>query len=676
MAGLLAISACLLVFVAMRAAHRLAAPRPDRAWVFIAAITLQLGGIAVLTSVLRRYEPVTFLVCQAILAAAVGLLTRGGPRWAGGDRPLTQLVAWALPPRPPRPPRDWVCLSLLAGIIVILGLTAARQAIMPIWGTDEAGYHAPRILYWMQHRGVYMPQTHDYRQTTFPFGAELFPAWTLLFVKAEWPARMVFWLELPATAVGMTLLCRAIGIGRRGSLAAALLLISTPTVAWHSTSLKSDAWLPLYLCGTVYFALRPRPEGERPGIKFLWAGLFLAMATNVKTTSLGLGPGLALAAAMELRPRVMMRCAGGLACGFLVGAVLSGLAGTLIQNMERYGVKHPLGPPIIQHFVQPEFSVKQVQAHAARLPLFLFEPPEVPSEGIRRWLDRTGNELSASLGADAKLQYEHQPWPGPFRYVIPGLANSYSLGGILWLPVLFGAVAAAVVRLARSWRRPSLPPALQLALMQVPLFLGVVFLIRWMGGGPARFWLGAYAMSVPVTVWAIERWAIRRPMVAAAAAIGLVLAVHPSVRTSIGQVEEAVMRPRPEEVLDAPYGEVTAMLRPGSRILLFCHGQTREYGLFLPRRGFPNQMIPWGMGPFDAAKAEAIIEKQGTTHIFITNEMCGGYNWKPEVTASLLRWAQANKAFMEVPLKTPAMRLFAARGGGAEGAKGGTKAVP
>lgn len=646
--AVLALSAAMLIFVAFRAAAALAPSRPDRFWIFIAVISLQLGGTILACSLIHRLEPMTFLGFQALIAAGAFFITRGRGRRLprpddGGD--FRALL------------RDWPSVLMLLAIVALLALAATLQAITPIAGWDELGYHAPRIAYWLEYRTTLLPESHDYRQSTFPYGAELLSGWTLLFFKAEWPMRLAFWTQYPAATAGIYLLCRAIGLGRRASLGGALLYAATPTVLWHaSLTLKSDAWLPLYCAGTAYFALRPRATDERPGVRYLFAGVFLALACNVKTTALALGPGLALVALLELRPRTIARAVGGLTLGFLGAALLSGLVAIMVQNAARY--KHPMGPAVILHFVKPQFSPHQLAVHAIRTPLYLAEAPEIPAEPARAWLERAGNRLADRLGVTAKLEYEGNPWPGAFRFNAPPVATCFSLGGILWIPALLAGLFTAAVGLIKT-RRPIFPAPALLAIIQLPLFLGVILLIRWMGGGPQRFWLGAFALAIPVIARIGER-AAARPIGAALAALALIITCHATFRGGLFNLAESISRPRAAASLDAPFAEPITLIPPDARILFFATGQTREWGLLRPRDGFTTRVYPWGMGDFDPKEIQAQIEARGISAILVESEANAAYRWQGPMSQALMRWLSTLPGFHEVPLKTPLMRLFLA----------------
>jgi hypothetical protein len=642
----LAISVGCLVLTSVLVARRLAAPGPDRYWIAIAASSVQLGSLFMVASALRALAPWPFLIAQLVLTGAVIVLV---PR-----RRLFHGPAW-----PGRAALDAVSAAMLLTILGLLALSGVQQAVTPLAGPDEGMYHGPRIAYWLQEQTIFLARNHDDRQTVFPFGSELVAAWPLLWVRQEWVARMAFWTAFPGAAAGVWILARTIGAGPRAALAGTLLYVSTPTVLDHAASLKSDAWLPLFLAGAAYAAVRRRADGERPGVRFALSGLLLALAVNVKATALALAPGLVLAGALAEWPADRTRRAlGGLGTGILAGAAVSGLGVLLVINAARYG--RPLGPARLVAIVQPDFSLRQMLVHAVRAPIFLLELPDVPSDGVRAALERSGQRLARSLGATTMLQSERPgEWPGPFQFHVARTAVAYSLGGMVWLPVLGAGLVIAARQLRRTWPRPAITPAGMLAVTQVPLFLGVVLMIRWMNGGPYRFWLGAYALSIPLAARLVGDLTVRRPAVLPLVAAGLVYAAYPAVRDRLTDLGAAAGQPVPAAVLDRPYEEVTPRLAAGSRILLFAGANTREYGLFNPRGGFTNRVFPWGLGRFDPERADALVRERQITAIVVEHDEVISSPWIGGVrTDGVVTWARERNDFRELPLATPHMRLF------------------
>ena len=265
--------------------------------------------------------------------------------------------------------------------------------------------------------------THNQRQTVFPFGAELWFAWPLLFLKYEVAGRLAFWAGLPLGAVGVGTVGQAIGLGRTARLAAVLLYIATPTVLLRATSLKSDLWVPVFLLGAAYFAVRGALPGEPIWRRHLLAGGCLALAVSIKVTAAALVFGLLLAAAIEGSLGNRLRAIGALGIGAVMGIVLSGLAVLLGWNTVHHG--HPLGPPALNRIHRAELSPRQLYVHAVRTPLTLLELPTGLGDRPRRALERVGQTAARMTGADTRLPLEEEgTWPGRF---------SFSLSRTAWL---------------------------------------------------------------------------------------------------------------------------------------------------------------------------------------------------------------------------------------------------
>jgi hypothetical protein len=405
---------------------------------------------------------------------------------------------------------------------------------------------------------------------------------------------------------------------------------------------------------------------------------------NVKMTAMAVAPGLLIAALGAGQRREIGRRVGSLAAGTLVCSCVCGLAVLVGSNMVHYG--RPLGPAWIGKLVSPEYGPLdlvhirpnenapersahkarvQFYVHAARAIVYLLEPPDLPSEGLRQIAEKRGNELAHLIRADKPLDLEtDNVWPGKFRYTIQHNATRYSLWGMLWIPVLvIGSVSAA----REVWKsRLSLSAPAILMALHVPFFLGVVFLIRWMGDGPARFWVGAYALAIPSGIWLASRWTARSPIAAGVWFFALAMTSLATLRANIVRLDWFVLHPLTPQHVDDRMHEVIPLIPPHSTILLVAGDSTRDYGLFDPRCGFCNRVYSWGTGAFDQGAAEAMIAKHEVTHIVIENDTQVNL-WTGAVdTRPMVEWLSRRSDFREIAMKTPNVRMFvrSARGGG------------
>ena len=70
-------------------------------------------------------------------------------------------------------------------------------------------------------------------------------------------------------------------------------------------------------------------------------------------------------------------------------------------------------------------------------------------------------------------------------------------------------LAAAAVGLgiaaARSGLRYRPSPGTALVVLLLPYWAAIVFLVRWLHQGPERFWIGPFALAVPIMAWVLVR---------------------------------------------------------------------------------------------------------------------------------------------------------------------------
>jgi hypothetical protein len=619
----------------------------DAFWVYVAAVAAQIGLAAQASSMVGRFTAGGVLACQGVLV----LLLAGAARTPAKNRSV------AAPERVRASGAVRIVCVVLAAVVVATSMSLTRQLNLPVRGWDECNYHGPRMAYWLQSSSVLPYPTHNERQTLFPCFAEMVSVWPLVFVRGEWLARGAFWVCLPLGAAGVWTVCRALGLSRPAAWGGAALWVTTPAVLQQAESLKSDIWQGVFLLGAAYWIVRPRPTGERPWARWVWAGVFIGMAVGVKTTAAAVLPGVLLVAALGaggLRERARSFLAIG--PGLLAGALVSGLAVVLGCAVLRYG--HPLGPPELRVLVRADMEARSLLTNAARAALFLIEFPSIP-EGARAAVQEWGRGAARALGADRVLRFEEGlKYPGRFEYRLAGTAAAFSLGGLLWGPALVLGGARAV-RL-HLLRRKGLSDAAALAVMAGGTLLGVVLMLRWMGGGPQRFWQGAYAMAVPlIAFFAARACAVAGRPARVLVGAGLVWALVPSF---VGQVHSArdALRAAPDRVaLDAPYAAVMQRIEPGARILLIAGNTTREWALFDPRGGFRNRVYSWALADYEPARASAMVGSLDITHVVIEGEGNLIPRWKGVVNAGpVLTALRARGDFREVDVGADGPRLW------------------
>lgn len=649
-------SAALLAGSSLVVARRRGAHAGDRFFLGLLVAATHLALASVLCSPFHAYTPVGILATQA---AIVGVAI-----------PIARRIRTIEPASDPATPWRPLDLALALGIAVALFVSLAAQLCVPIAGWDERMYNASRPAYWLQYRSVLPYVTHNDRQVTFPFGAELWLGWPMMMTRTEWPARLASWLAHPACALGVFWLARAIGSARRAALAASLLVATTPTIMLNAGfGQKQDLWNAAYVLAAAYWAVRAgaascrigpatRPAETRDGPRHtLLAAVSIAFAVNVKITSLACVPVLGMLVVLAGTWREARRRALAAAIGLLAGVLLSGLVVTLASNVRAYG--HPLGNPRLSALGKPDLSLQQAWTHAVRAPLFLVEFPEIPIESARRSLERAGRSVLATLRADAPLRLEGDPvWPGRFEFTVAGTAWRYSLGGMLMLPALAWAVGRGLREVRRTWPRVTLSGPVWAGATALPLFLGLVFLVRWMGGAAERYWIGAYAVSAAVGVEMLARATRGRPSARALTVAALVWAAYPPLITYARRIDWATTKERLAAV-DEPFAAAVGAMPAGARILAVLSQSARDYPLFRPRDGYPNYVASWGKEKPDRDRLRRLIERHRITHVLFGHPQVIGLHWDGGLSIiPLVEFVRALPGARQVPLQGTDQLLF------------------
>ena len=75
---------------------------------------------------------------------------------------------------------------------------------------------------------------------------------------------MVFWLGLPFSALGVFTLIRELRLSRLTAAVWTLLFVLTPTIFYHSVTLKPSLWVATFVSGTGFWLLRAyqAPDGR------------------------------------------------------------------------------------------------------------------------------------------------------------------------------------------------------------------------------------------------------------------------------------------------------------------------------------------------------------------------------------------------------------------------------
>lgn len=631
-----------------------------RFWLFLSVTSLQLGLVAVVTSLIGCLTPSGWIAVQALLLLPLIYwyrpwqadlsLTNVRPYLAKSTTEFTEFIQSLSP----------LSLAALFCTLAFLATSAITQFQTPLSGFDERMYHASRVIYWLQHLNLFPYETHNDRQTVFNFGAELFFLWPVLFTRSELIARMLFWLGYPAAAIGIYLVLRAMKFLRGTAIAGTLLLVSTPIFTYYSIGLKPEMWSAVFLLGVAYWAVQVciLPSQVRCTHFFLAASL--VQAINIRPQHLALFPCVMLIPFLVRgRSSFVIRCSA-LAAGLIVALFASGLLVTFGYNWASHG--HLLGPTPMREVHQSELSNHQLYTHAVRFPFLLLELPSVPSPEIRARVSNLANAFIESVGAGKPLVPEADgDWPGRFAYALPERAQRFSAPGILWLPTIIVALLQCIRNLMGTFPSIKIPVTSALTLLVIPSLAVNVFVIRWMAGAgmPDRSLIGPYVLSVCIGVALIAPLTQRSRWWSCITTICIGWTVFPSAEAIVRTASAATFTAPFAASLDAPFSEPLNHIGCGARILFIGSQNAPDYPLFRPRDYYCNQVVSWGKSPFAVQKMTGLIKSRAITHVLIQNDHMVSFHWyDPIQTGPMVNWFSSNPEVQAIPLATPHMRLF------------------
>jgi hypothetical protein len=639
-------------------AKSLATTRAERFWVFIASMASYLGIISVGTSLFAQLKwPVWFFGQVLTFIITIFFLK------AFNHTPLklNSFKSWSTSALELWPNTRQFLLSLRFGsligltcIVMFLLVSLLTQIIAPISGFNERMYHASRVLYFIQNHSVFPYETHNDRQIMFNYGAELFFLWPVLFTKSELIGRIVFWLAYPFSAIGMFFLLRELNVKRNVLILSLLVFVSTPIVAFHSVGIRSEMWLVVFVLGLGFWTVRFCKMQESIEKNLFFAGFFLILCINVKSISLSMIISVLVLPLLKNRAGRTLSSFKAACLGICTSFVVSGCFVIMGNNLIHYG--HPLGSKSFRDLHSSDLSIRQIYTHAVRMPFLLLEMPAVPSYQLRRYFNGMVNVITNNLSASKPLKDENdeklKKWLGMYFYRQPKYAKKFSLGGIVWMPLLGIASVRFIREVMKTFPKVQIDPLLSLVALEVPFVGGISFLIRWMTGAqvPERFLVAPYALGLVISTVLVSEFLSKRRYVQVAGWFLIIWMVYGSSHMRLVHLRDS-LHLNPGR-LDEPFTIVMQHIPSRARILLAGKQGVRDYPLFAPRDRYRNRVISWGKLPFDAARMQDLIETNRITHILIQDDQQLGFQ------REIAEWASTQPYLRPILLPTIGMHLF------------------
>lgn len=174
--------------------------------------------------------------------------------------------------------------SLIIGIAVIVTTTAMTALIAPPNNWDSMTYHMSRVAHWLQNQSVQFYPTSMPRQLLASPGTEYAIAQLQILSESDRFANLIQWWSMMCSIIGVSLIARALGAGRRGQIISAVLCAAIPVGILQASSTQNDYAAALWCTACVYFGLswlsHPRHRTA------LLGGLCLGLAVLTKSTTL------------------------------------------------------------------------------------------------------------------------------------------------------------------------------------------------------------------------------------------------------------------------------------------------------------------------------------------------------------------------------------------------------
>ncbi len=593
-------------------AGRLSAARDTRGWLTLAGVALQNAFISQFLSAFGLLTPGAWFSLQCVIAVVAILVAHRIP-----SRPV-------FIPHPEKEPREAHVLVAALWTLTAAALAGSfwRVLSQPVWGFDETMYHFSRVMLAIQERTMYLAPTHNERQTAFPWGSEIWLLWPMLFVRAEWAARLLFWTAYPLTCWGVRSVLVRLRAGRLTRATGVALWAVTPLVFRHGIMQKPELWAALWFLGVLWGIVRAfdGTNASNPATqKRIWVfiGLCAALTVHVRNTSLPLLPALAVVVLLTPSATVAdrVRKLTGFVAALLVGLLATGVVLHSAHNHAQHGGL--FGSKDIQRNVRAGLLSSESLIHLGRIQFDLFELPVFPVGN--EWAGNVGMRAATVLGLAKALPGETEVWPGLFEFVMPRRAIRLGLGGLLWTPLLVISFVFAVRRRRKEPELAARVGALAWASGATAVVVAMS-LVRSM----TRYLLAPYA-AVPILAVML---AARKPMWLRV--LGVVILIQGGVLLA-GDVVAGKWPPVEPRVVWDDMNAVNRALPPDARILLAGSQDCPDYLLFGRETGYRRVVVPWGFRPVRRNDLGHLLVSRDIDTVVVENPEVLGRDWLPAV---------------------------------------------
>jgi hypothetical protein len=291
---------------------------------------------------------------------------------------------------------EWVALGATALILALTALTALTSA-PNTW--DAMMYHLPRVVEWINNRGVqFFPTVDRFQLDQAPFAEYAMLHLDLLYGSDRLVA-FVQWLGSVGCIVVASLIAKELGGTRRAQIVAAVLCATLPTAVLEASGTKTELVAAYWIALAVYLLLRWRASQTRS--LALAIGATLGLAVFTKGTSYAFLPCIVLGCAAVWNRTAMRRFALQLPMMAAIGIVVCGPL--WVRNYQYCG--SPLGLPYFDgagslegrllrntHITPPAVAANMARNVALHV--------GVPSDRVNAGLTRAFSAFIVAVGID------------------------------------------------------------------------------------------------------------------------------------------------------------------------------------------------------------------------------------------------------------------------------------
>jgi len=174
-------------------------------------------------------------------------------------------------------------LVLLGCIVGIVGISGAAALAAAPNNFDSLTYHLPRIMHWIQNHSVAHYPTNIDRQLVLAPLSEFMMLHLQVLSGSDRFANCVQWFSLVGSAVGVSLIARALLGSLSSQIVAASIAVSLPMGLLQSTSTQNDYAVAFWLVCLAYYIIRAKQCGAAKNT--LLVGICLGLAILTKGTA-------------------------------------------------------------------------------------------------------------------------------------------------------------------------------------------------------------------------------------------------------------------------------------------------------------------------------------------------------------------------------------------------------